>query len=214
MAVGYMTEQEMDWLLAERHGWEIQGKLKAAHVAVAGLGGLGSNIAIMLARAGVGSLHLADFDRVDGSNLNRQNYRMEHLGRAKTEALAEEIREINPYIKIRKDRVKVTEENVKELFGEARLLCEAFDRADQKAMLVNTVLEQLPDTVIVAGSGMAGYGSGNQIQTQKKFNRLYLCGDGTSDVDQGNYLMAPRVMLCAAHQAHMILRLILGDTEP
>lgn len=209
-----LSEQEIDALLIERHGIEYHRKIKSAHVAVAGLGGLGSNVAVMLARAGVGSLHLVDFDRVDGSNLNRQIYKMKHLGMKKTEALTEEIREINPYIRIAADTVKVTEENAGEIFAADAIICEAFDAAENKAMLVSTLLSRLPETVIVAGSGMAGFGSGNWIRTRKRMRRLYLCGDETSDIADGICLMAPRVTLCAAHQANMILRLILGETEP
>lgn len=209
-----LSEQEMDALLIERHGIEYHRKIKSAHVAVAGLGGLGSNVAVMLARAGVGSLHLVDFDRVDGSNLNRQIYKMKHLGMKKTEALTEEIREINPYIRIAADTVKVTEENAGEIFAADAIICEAFDAAENKAMLVSTLLSRLPETVIVAGSGMAGFESGNRIRTRKRMRRLYLCGDETSDIADGICLMAPRVTLCAAHQANMILRLILGETEP
>lgn len=209
-----LSEQEMDALLIERHGMEYHRKLRSAHVAVAGLGGLGSNVAVMLARAGVGSLHLVDFDRVDGSNLNRQIYKMKHLGMPKTEALTEEIREINPYIRISADTVKVTEENAAEIFAADPIICEAFDAAENKAMLVSTLLSGLPEAVIVAGSGMAGFGSSNQIRTRKRMRRLYLCGDETSDIADGICLMAPRVTLCAAHQANMILRLILGEEEP
>ena len=209
-----LSEQEMDALLIERHGIEYHRKIKSAHVAVAGLGGLGSNVAVMLARAGVGSLHLVDFDRVDDSNLNRQIYKMKHLGMKKTEALTEEIWEINPYIRIAADTVKVTEENAGEIFAADAIICEAFDAAENKAMLVSTLLSRLPETVIVAGSGMAGFGSGNRIRTRKRMRRLYLCGDETSDIADGICLMAPRVTLCAAHQANMILRLILGETEP
>lgn len=209
-----LSEQEIDTLLIRRHGAENHRKIKNAHVAVAGLGGLGSNVAVMLARAGVGSLHLVDFDGVDGSNLNRQIYKMKHLGMPKTEALTEEIREINPYSKIKTDTVRVTEENAGEIFREDTIICEAFDAAENKAMLVSTLLSELPEAVIVAGSGMAGYGSGNLIQTRKRMRRLYLCGDETSDIADGLCLMAPRVALCAAHQANMILRLILGQAEP
>lgn len=209
-----LSEQEMDALLIERHGLENHKRIKNAHVAIAGLGGLGSNVAVMLARAGVGSLHLVDFDRVEGSNLNRQIYKMKHLGRMKTEALAEEIREINPYIRLTADSVKVTEENAGKIFGADKIICEAFDAADSKAMLVGTLLSELPEAVVVSGSGMAGFGSGNLIQTRKRMRRLYLCGDGTSDIADGICLTAPRVTLCAAHQANMILRLILGETQP
>ena len=185
-----------------------------AHVAIAGLGGLGSHTAVMLARAGVGSLHLLDFDRVDPSNLNRQAYKLKDVGRYKTEALSEEIHEINPYIKVTTDTVRVTEVNAKELFAGERLICEAFDDPRNKAMLVETLLSQMPEAILVAGSGMAGYGSANQIQTRRRFERLYVCGDEVSDIQDGTGLMAPRVTLCAAHQANMILRLILGESAP
>ncbi len=132
-----LTEEEMDRLLVERHGEDIHRKLKEAHVAVAGLGGLGSNVAVMLARAGVGSLHLVDFDRVEGSNLNRQVYKMKHLGMYKTGALCQEIREINPYIELKADTICVTEQNAAGIFSGDRLICEAFDRAENKSMLVN-----------------------------------------------------------------------------
>lgn len=208
-----LTEQEIDRALQERHTKERHQKIKAARVAVAGLGGLGSNIALLLARAGVGTLHLVDFDRVDISNLNRQAYEIRDLGRFKTEALTEHIHRINPYIKVYTDTVRVTRENIPDLFGKERWICEAFDRADQKAMLVNALLEHCREAVIVSGSGMAGYGSSNQIQTKKKMGRLYLCGDEKSDIADGMCLMAPRVAVCAAHQANMVLRLILGERE-
>ena len=209
-----LSEQEIDELLSGRHGRENHQKIKKAHVAIAGLGGLGSNVAVMLARAGVGSLHLVDFDRVDGSNLNRQIYKMKHLGMEKTEALRGEILEINPYIRLKTDTVKVSEDNAAVLFAGDGLICEAFDGAENKAMLVNTLLQKLPEAVILSGSGMAGFGSGNLIRTQRRMKRLYLSGDGTSDIAEGISLVAPRVMICAAHQALMILRLILGETEP
>ena len=208
-----LTEQEIDRALQERHTKERHQKIKAARVAVAGLGGLGSNIALLLARAGVGTLHLVDFDRVDISNLNRQAYEIRDLGRFKTEALTEHIHRINPYIKVYADTVRVTRENIPDLFGKERWICEAFDRADQKAMLVNALLEHCREAVIVSSSGMAGYGSSNQIQTKKKMGRLYLCGDEKSDIADGMCLMAPRVAVCAAHQANMALRLILGERE-
>lgn len=208
-----LTEEEIDALLIERHGPENHRKMKHAHAAVAGLGGLGSNIAVMLARVGIGSLHLVDFDKVEGSNLNRQVYKMKHLGMDKTEALAGEIREINPYIKMTVDKVKVTSQNAAEIFRGDRLVCEAFDVAENKAMLVNTLLAELPETILVAGTGMAGYGSSNLIQTHKRMRRLYICGDGVSDIAGGISLMAPRVTLCAAHQANMAVRLILGESE-
>ena len=74
------TREEMRRALEARHGAELQARFDAGRVAVCGLGGLGSNAAIALARAGVGHLHLIDFDRVDLSNLNRQQYKASQIG--------------------------------------------------------------------------------------------------------------------------------------
>lgn len=202
------TGEEMLQALEERHGKDLQAKFSGAAVAVCGLGGLGSNIAVSLARAGIGKLILLDFDRVDISNLHRQQYLASQTGMPKTEALASNLRGIAPYVEIEAHTVRITEENLKELLGEADIICEAFDRAEEKAMLVNGVLEQLPDTYLIAASGMAGLGSANSIRTRKVMKRFYLCGDEVSDVEGELGLVAPRVMLCAAHQAHMVLRIL------
>lgn len=204
------TREEIQNCLELRHTKEVQDKLAAAKVAVCGLGGLGSTIAIALARCGIGQLHLIDFDRVDLSNLNRQQYAMRQLGQPKPAALAEEIRRFSPYAELVTDFVKLTEENIPALLAEDTYICEAFDDAEEKAMLTNCVLTELPGKYLVGGSGMAGYGDSNKIQTRKITERYYLCGDGISEISEGCGLMAPRVMICAAHQANMIIRLIVG----
>ena len=158
--------------LAKRHGAENQQKLARAQVGIAGLGGLGSSAACHLARLGVGTLVLVDFDVVDVSNLHRQQYTCAQVGMKKTEALAETLRAIK------------------------------------------TLLATCPETTIVSGSGMAGMGSANTIRTRKALERLYLCGDGCTDVATEGSLASPRVSVCAGHQANMVLRLILGETEP
>ena len=197
-----------------RHGEDLQNKISAARVAVCGLGGLGSNIAIALARAGVGHLHLIDFDRVDLTNLNRQQYAVGQLGQYKTDALRETLSLISPYCDVTCDTIQVTEENLPDLLKTEDYVCEAFDRAEAKAMLVSGVLEHFPEKYLVAGSGLAGLGSANTIQTRRVSQRFYLCGDGTSDSSVGLGLVASRVLVCAAHEANMILRLIAGETEP
>lgn len=197
-----------------RHGEELQDKISAARVAVCGLGGLGSNIAIALARAGVGHLHLIDFDRVDLTNLNRQQYAVGQLGQYKTDALRETLALISPYCDVTCDTIKVTEETLPDLLRNEDYICEAFDRAEAKAMLVSGVLEHFPEKYLVAGSGLAGLGSANTIQTRRVSQRFYLCGDGTSDSSVGLGLVASRVLVCAAHEANMILRLIAGEREP
>lgn len=197
-----------------RHGEDLQNKISAARVAVCGLGGLGSNIAIALARAGVGHLHLIDFDRVDLTNLNRQQYAVGQLGQYKTDALRETLALISPYCDVTCDTVRVTEETLPDLLRNEDYICEAFDRAEAKAMLVSGVLEHFPEKYLVAGSGLAGLGSANTIQTRRVSQRFYLCGDGTSDSSVGLGLVASRVLVCAAHEANMILRLIAGEREP
>ena len=210
---GIPTREEMEQVLTQRMGENLQSRFKNAVVAVCGLGGLGSNIALSLARAGVGTLILIDFDRVDVSNLNRQQYKASQVGQEKSAALADNLREAAPYITLRPVTARLTPENLPALTGEADIICEAFDAADQKSMLAETVLTEMSKPVLVAASGMAGLGSPNAIRTRKISRRFYLCGDGQSDVDRLGSLFAPRVMLCAAHQALTVLRLLAGETE-
>lgn len=207
---GIPSREEMLAALEKRQGSDAVRKLQAASVAVCGLGGLGSNIAISLARAGVGKLVLVDFDCVDVTNLHRQQYKASQVGLPKSDALLANLKEIAPYTEFETHFEKVTEENVSSLLSGAQVVCEAFDNAEAKAMLVNAVLETMPEKFLVAASGMAGFGDGNSIVTRKVTKRFYVCGDGKSDVNEGIGLVAPRVMLCAAHQALTAVRLILG----
>ncbi len=207
------TREEMYRALEERHGKELQRKLSDASIAVCGLGGLGSNIAIHLARAGAGRLHIMDFDRVDISNLNRQQYFPEQLGQYKSDALYDTLSRIAPYCVIRRDCVKLTAENIPELLAGEDIICEAFDNADQKAMLVNTVLERLPEKYLISGSGMAGISSANSIVTRRVTKRFYVCGDEVSDVADGLGLISARVAVCAAHMAHMAIRIIAEEFD-
>ena len=206
-------KEEWNRALSERHGEKLQKKFSSATVAVCGLGGLGSNIAIALARAGVGKLILIDFDSVDISNLHRQQYKANQIGMDKTKALSENLREIAPYVELETYTVRITEDNAVELLKDADIICEAFDDAECKAMLTNLVLESMPEKYLVAASGMAGFGSANIIQTRKVMSRFYLCGDEESDVQSEGSLFASRVMLCAAHQAHTVLRILAGEFE-
>lgn len=208
------TKEEMQRTLEARHGKELQTKFMDGTVAICGLGGLGSNIAVALARAGVGRLILIDFDRVDISNLHRQQYKAHQIGQYKTEALMENLKEIAPYTDMITHTVRIMEENLTKLLQDADIICEAFDDAEAKAMLVNGVLEQLHMKYLIAASGMAGLGSANSIKTRKVMERFYLCGDGVSDASDDIGLVAPRVMLCAAHQAQMVLRILSGSYEP
>lgn len=207
------TKEEIKKALEERNGKELQDKFAKATVAVCGLGGLGSNISVSLARAGVGKLILIDFDCVDITNLHRQQYKASQIGCLKTEALSENIMEIAPYIELETHSVRITESNVTELLSNADIICEAFDDAEAKAMLTNTVLEKFPGKFLVAASGMAGLGSANSIKTRRIAKYFYLCGDEVSDVKKDIGLVSSRVMLCAAHQAHTVLRILAEQFE-
>ncbi|MBP3277290.1 thiamine biosynthesis protein ThiF [Kandleria sp.] len=204
-------KQEWREALINRIGLSLYEQFSNATVAICGLAGLGSHIAIALARAGVGKLILIDFDQVDMTNLHRQCYKVNQIGCNKTEALLENILEVAPYIDIEAINEKITEDNIVSLLKDADIVCEAFDDPSCKAMLVNGVLEKLPDCYVVAASGMAGMGSPNLIKTRKLTNRFYLCGDEVSDVKNTMGLVSSRVMLCAAHQAHTILRILAGE---
>jgi sulfur carrier protein ThiS adenylyltransferase len=199
--------EELEALMVSRHTPGVHEKIKGATVGIAGLGGLGSAIAVALARIGVGRLILADFDVVEPSNLNRQQYFIDQLGMTKADALAANLTRINPYVTYETHCVRVTPENIPELFGEVDVMVEAFDRADQKAML----LQHFKGAPIVAASGLAGYGAGETIGVRKMGERIYVVGDLETGAAPGCGLMAPRVGIAAHMQANMVLRLLLGE---
>lgn len=206
-----ILKEQLQDAFVQRHGKELQEKLGRATVAICGLGGLGSHIAFALARAGIGKLILIDFDKVDISNLHRQQYKVSQVGMYKTEALTENLREIAPFVTIVSYTQKLTMENVEQFLQQADIICEAFDDAQEKAMLVNQVLETMPEKYIIAASGMAGLGDANDIRTKRVTKHFYLCGDEVSEVSKQNSLCASRVMICAAHQAHAVIRVIVGE---
>jgi len=206
------TRQELREAFVSRHGSELQRKLDRSVVAICGLGGLGSNIAIALTRAGVGKLILTDYDKVDITNIHRQQYYADQIGMYKTEAIKDNLKRINPYMELELNNIKISEDNIEELLGHADIICEAFDKADQKAMLVNFVLEHFPEKYLVAGSGMAGLDSVNLIKTREITKHFIICGDGNSDVNTSGSLMASRVMACASHEAHAVIQIINKNT--
>ncbi len=202
------TKEEWTASLASHHGHKLQQAAENATVAVCGLGGLGSNIAASLVRFGIGRLILIDFDRVELSNLNRQQYKISQIGMYKADALCDNLREISPYIVLEPHTCRITAENLPSLLGSADIICEAFDKAEEKAMLVNGVLENLPSAYLVAGSGMAGISSANQIRTRKVTSHFILCGDEQSGVEDDSTLIGARVALCAAHEALAVVQLL------
>jgi sulfur carrier protein ThiS adenylyltransferase len=190
-----------------------RARLADSHVAIVGCGGLGSNAAHMLVRAGIGQLTLIDFDTVEADNLNRQLFFPDQIGQPKTEALAVTLRRIRPDVRLTLHQTCVTQENAAELAGDADVIIEAADRPDVKAMLVATLLDALPGVPLVAASGLAGFGSANEIATERVGDDFYLVGDLASDIRDGLPLMASRVMVAAAHEAHAAIRVLLGHTE-
>ena len=202
-------QEALETMMCARHTPHVHDSVKKGTVAIAGLGGLGSNAAVYLARTGVGTLHLVDFDTVDASNLNRQSYSIGDLGQYKADALAAQIKQINPFITVKTDKVRVTEANAATLFAYDEIVCEAFDNPDAKTMLIHALLEQCPEKYIVSASGMAGYGHSNDIVTKKITDHFYICGDQQQAARPGRGLMAPRVAICAAHEANLIITLLV-----
>ncbi|MCH4889437.1 sulfur carrier protein ThiS adenylyltransferase ThiF [Acidaminobacter sp. JC074] len=207
------SKESFEEALVSRHTPGVHEKVKSSRVAIAGLGGLGSNIAIMLARIGVGYLKLIDFDVVEPSNLNRQQYFIHHLGMKKTEAIEMILKDVNPFIEVEVVDCYVKAENVKSLFKDVDIVVEAFDGAENKAMLINEVLSSFPDKYMVAASGLAGYFSNNTIVTKRITDKFYLVGDDVSEAKPGSGLMAPRASLAASHQANTVLRIIMEAYE-
>ncbi|KXZ39329.1 sulfur carrier protein ThiS adenylyltransferase [Alkalithermobacter thermoalcaliphilus JW-YL-7 = DSM 7308] len=207
------TKQELEYLLVSRHSPEVHEKIKNAKVAIAGLGGLGSNVAVLLARMGIGKLVLVDYDVVEPSNLNRQQYFLKHIGMRKTDALAQIIADINPFVTVQTKNVFVERDNIKFIFSDVDVIVEAFDNPKSKATLVNEVLIQMSSKKIVASSGVGGYFSSNLIKTKRVTENFYLVGDGFSQARPGLGLMAPRVSIAASHQANMVIRILLSQDE-
>ena len=206
------ASEELEALLVARHTPGVHRRLKAACIGIAGCGGLGSNVALSLARVGIGKLVLADFDVVVPSNLNRQQYFVEQIGRYKVDALQDTLARANPFVRVTVHRVELTPINIPVIFAECDVIVEAFDRADMKVMIVETVMTRLPGRPLIVGSGMAGYGRSNAIQTVNE-GVLYICGDGVSEARPGRGLMAPRVGIAANHQANCVLELLLGEEQ-
>lgn len=204
------SASELDKAKDDRFSQDVHQKLKRTSVAIAGAGGLGSNIAVMLARSGVGHLHIVDFDIVDITNLNRQVYTITHIGLRKVDAIKEILMEINPYMNVTTECMRVVADNCEEIFGGYDIVCEAFDGAESKAMLIDSLLSVEDGPIVISGSGMAGYGSANEIRSRRIMDRLFICGDEHTDVGDGFGLMAPRVTICAGHQANLVIGRILG----
>lgn len=204
------SEAELSALMAARHTPGVHDVVRAATVGIAGVGGLGSSVALALARTGIGRLVIVDHDVVEPSNLNRQQYFVDQIGLPKVTALAETLARVNPFVEVVAHRTRVSAENAAELFSDVDVVVEAFDAAEQKAMLVGALLARFPDRPVVAASGMAGHGTADSVATKRHMRGLYVVGDQRTAAGAGVGLMAPRVGVAAHHQANAVLRLLLG----
>ncbi|MGL5314037.1 MAG: sulfur carrier protein ThiS adenylyltransferase ThiF [Peptostreptococcaceae bacterium] len=205
------TMDELESLLVARHTPGVHSKVKKAVIGIAGLGGLGSNIAISLARVGVGKLVIVDFDVVEPSNLNRQQYFIKDIGKYKVHALKEILLNINPFIEIEEKVELIREDNIQSLFKDVDIIIEAFDNPISKASLSTKVLTSMREKYLIASSGMAGYYDSNLIKTRKINSKFYICGDEENEAKEGQGLMATRVSICANHMANIAIRIILGE---
>jgi sulfur carrier protein ThiS adenylyltransferase len=192
----------------ERNVPGMTERLDRATVAIAGCGGLGSNVAVALTRAGVGHLILADRDAVEASNLNRQAFNAADIGRRKVTALADHLREIRPDLALTLHDTEVTRDNVATLFGGGEILVEAFDDAAAKILLIEAWTRAFPDRTIVCGNGLAGVGRTAALKVVRT-GHIVFCGDMESDMALG--LSAPRVAMVAAMQANEVCELLMGD---
>ncbi len=204
---------ELETLLIARHTPGIHDKLKKGTVGVAGLGGLGSAVAIALTRMGLGNLILVDYDVVEPSNLNRQQFTIDQIGTYKTEAMKTILAKINPYVQVKTFRKIITGNNLHDMFKSADVLVECFDRAEEKKMLLETAAECLPDTFLICASGLAGYGDSNSIKTWRLSERIFVVGDLEKAAQSGQGLMAPRVGIAAHHQANLVISLLIDPVK-
>ena len=188
---------------------EIRNKLKNKTVGIAGCGGLGSNCAIALARVGIGALTIADFDLIIESNLNRQYFFYDQIGQLKVFALKKNIQMVNPRVKVRAFDIRLCQSDIMEIYRTCDVIVEAFDRSEMKQMIIETVLNHMPEKYLVVGVGVAGWGDNNLIRTRRS-DKLIICGDEKKEVSEQLPPLAPRVGIVANMQANAVLEILLG----
>lgn len=188
---------------------KIRKKLQKSCVGIAGLGGLGSNAAISLARAGVGRLVLVDFDKVEESNLTRQYYFLKQIGQLKTKAMKENIKKIDPNIKVETINQKLKKGLMVKPFYDVDVVIEALDNAKTKASFIEEIMLKLPEKPIIAASGVTGYGNSDRIST-KNFKKLNVVYDEEALSSDDDVLLAPRVCLIANWEANIAIEILLG----
>ncbi|MFH0841097.1 MAG: sulfur carrier protein ThiS adenylyltransferase ThiF [Bacteroidota bacterium] len=193
---------------------EIESRLRKFRVGIAGAGGLGSNCAVALARSGIGTIVIADFDKIEPANLNRQYYFSDQEGMYKTDALKANIQRITRVVNVITHTLKLDERNIPEIFANCDIIVEAFDSSDMKQMLIETVQMRMPGIPVVTGSGLAGYGNNEAIRSRKIDDTLYVCGDESTTAGDELPPMAPRVSIVANMQANLVIEILLRNQEP
>ncbi|PKP42351.1 MAG: thiamine biosynthesis protein ThiF [Bacteroidetes bacterium HGW-Bacteroidetes-10] len=191
---------------------QIRTILSQKTIGIAGAGGLGSNCAASLIRSGIGKLIIADFDVVTDANLNRQFFFHDQIGERKVDALRDNLLRICPFASLQMHNIKVSPENISLLFSTCDIVVEAFDLADQKQMLIEYMLENLPHIPVVAASGLAGWGGADMLRTIRS-GSLYICGDETSEVSDENPPLAPKVNIVSNLQADTVLGILLSENK-
>ncbi len=189
---------------------QIKEILSKKTVGIAGCGGLGSNCAVALARVGIGKLVLADFDVIDISNLNRQYYYVDQIGQKKVFTLQDNLYFVNDEVKVDAFDRKLGPGDITEIYRDCDVIVEAFDLAEMKEMIIETVLEKMPGMPLVLGVGMAGWGDNNSLRTRFEGN-LYICGDERSEIAYDLPPLAPRVGVVANMQANQVLEILLKE---
>ena len=189
---------------------EIKKHLVKFRVGIAGAGGLGSNCAVALARCGIGTLVVSDSDIVEEANLNRQFYFADQVGMEKTSALKTNIARINHETNVITNQVELNPVNIPLIYSNCDVIVEAFDRADMKEMLIETVQTKMAGIPLVIGSGMAGWGNNESIKFRKIDDYLYVCGDESTEVSEQTPAMAPRVGIVANMQANAVIEILMN----
>jgi sulfur carrier protein ThiS adenylyltransferase len=202
------SAQKLKYMLFSRNSPDIYKTISQKHIGIAGIGGLGSSVAVALARTGIGKLTLVDYDVIEPSNLNRQYYFIEQIGMPKVKALSDTIKKITPYTRVFTRQVRLNSSNIRDIFNKIDLLIEGFDNPNDKLELFETFNKFYPKTPIILASGLAGIGRSNKIKTSKLGKKIYIIGDQTSAAREGVGLMAPRVGIAAHHQANIALELL------
>lgn len=206
-------EEHLEHLLNCRQGKNITEILKNSKAVICGCGGLGSHVAVSLARSGVGNIKLIDYDIVEPSNINRQYYFIKQIGEYKTYALKNTLAEINPYIHITTKNIFLDKDNIINEVAGYQVIVECFDNVKSKIMLMESAALFKPDVFVVAASGVAGYFDTDLLKIKKLGKNIIIVGDFENEADENTPLMAPRVTAAASIQANEVLKYLLKDIK-